>query len=287
MRNIKSAQALKSFEAAARYLSFKCAAEELFVSPTAISHQIKSLERQLNCTLFERKARQVSLTRPGQILFNTLRKAFNDIDDSINEVESYRQRPVVALGLGPIIGTHWLAPRLGDFRTKHQSVDLQLHNIGFTSSSNLQHFDLAIAWGNGYWPSMNAVPFINIRLTPVLSPRLKQPAIESDLLDYPLIHQRDRNAWQQWFRMAKVEQTNKIGGTVIDDSNLVLQTALDGQGVALGILPFVESEINEKKLVMPFDLSMEPDNAYYLICRKSCLRKPEVMQVYEWLCEQM
>jgi len=243
MRNVKSAQALKSFEAAARYLSFKRAAEELFVTPTAISHQIKSLEQQLNCTLFERQSRQVLLTKPGQVLFNTLRKAFDDIDVSITQVESYNQRDVVTLGLGSIIGTRWLAPRLGDFWAKNNSIDLQLHNTAFPTQNNFERFDLAIVWGSGYWPSMEAELFIKIKLTPVLSPCSKQPENESDLLDYPLIHQRDHKAWQQWFDSANVRTTENIVGTVIDDTNLVLQTALDGQGVALGILPFVGSGI--------------------------------------------
>ena len=283
MRQIKSTQALKSFEAAARHMSFKRAAEEMFVTATAISHQIKTLEQQLKCSLFQRQTRQVQLTQQGQILFNTLRKAFDDIDESIRQVESFSQRDVVTLGLGPIIGTRWLAPRLGDFWAQHENIDLRLHQTSFPMHQSLEHFDLAIAWGTGYWPGMEAEPFIDIEFTPVMSPELEQPRSESDLLQLPLIHQKDRKAWRQWFSAADVDQDVQIEGTVIDDSNLVLQAALSGQGVALGVLPFVEADIAEGRLVRPFELAVKPEEAYCLIYRKSSIKKPEVKAVRDWL----
>jgi len=287
MRQIKSIQALKSFEAAARHMSFKRAAEELFVTATAISHQIKSLEQQLNCSLFQRQTRQVQLTQQGQLLFSTLRKAFDDIDESIRQVESFSQRDVVTLGLGPIIGTRWLAPRLGDFWAKHKNIDLRLHQTSFPMHQSLEHFDLAIAWGTGYWPDMEAEPFIDIQFTPVLSPALEQPQNEPDLLQLPLIHQKDRKAWRQWFSAADMDQEISIEGTVIDDSNLVLQAALSGQGVALGVLPFVQADIAEGRLARPFELSIKPKESYYLIYRKGSIRKPEVKTVRDWLVTQV
>ena len=283
MRTIKSTQALKAFEAAARHMSFKRAAEEMFVTATAISHQIKTLEQQLNCSLFDRQTRQVQLTQQSQILFNTLRKAFDDIDESIRQVESFSQRDVVTLGLGPIIGTRSLAPRLGDFWSQHENIDLRLHQTSFPMHQSLEHFDLAIAWGTGYWPDMEAEPFIDIEFTPVLSPELEQPQNETDLLQLPLIHQKNRKAWRQWLSAAGLDQDIQIEGTVIDDSNLVLQAALSGQGVALGVLPFVEADIAEGRLVRSFELAVKPEEAYYLIYRNGSLRKAEVGVLREWL----
>jgi len=233
--------------------------------------------------LFERKTRQVQLTQQGQLLFSTLRKAFDDIDDSVHQVESFSQRDVVTLGLGPIIGTRWLAPRLGDFWAQHGDIDLRLHQTSFPMHQSLEHFDLAIAWGTGYWPDMEAEPFIDIEFTPVLSPDFEQPQNESDLLELPLIHQKDRKAWRQWFTAVDMNQDISIEGTVIDDSNLVLQAALSGQGVALGVLPFVETDIAEGRLLRPFELSIVPEESYYLIYRKSSLKKAEVGAVRDWL----
>jgi DNA-binding transcriptional LysR family regulator len=107
------------------------------------------------------------------------------------------------------------------------------------------------------------------------------------LLDFPLVHQRDRRGWQQWFGAAGIDAPEARFGTVIDDTNLVLQTALNGQGVVLGILPFVEEDISEGRLLRPFDLAVDPGQAYYLIYAKQRLEKPAVRAVRDWLLSQI
>ena len=282
MRQIRSVQALKTFEAAARHLSFKYAAQELCVTATAISHQIKNLEAQLGFVLFKRKVRRIELTDQGYELFNTLRKAFDDIDGTINQIETRSKRDVVTLGLGPIIGARWLAPRLGDFWESHPDIDLRLHHITFPLQKSADLFDLAIAWGDGHWPQMEVTPFIGIKLTPVMSPQLPQPAHAADLLQQVLIHERNRKGWQQWFAQAGVEYDGTTG-TTIDDANLVLQATLNAQGVSLGILPFVGEDLTNGKLVRPFSLAVDPELSYYLIYRKKSLNKPAVEAVRDWL----
>lgn len=286
MRNLRLSS-LKSFESAARNLSFKLAAEELHVTPTAISHQVKSLEQQLDCQLFFRSTRQVQLTTEGQELFTTLKKTFDEIDETAARVKSRRARDVVTLGLGPIIGTRWLAPRLGDFWGQHRDIDLRLHHSAFPMRESIDQFDLAIAWGDGHWPGMQVTPFISIEVTPVLAPGTPIPKQPSDLLDHALIHERDRQGWQQWFHSAGVVPSDDSIGTVIDDANLVLQTALDGQGVALGILPFVEEELLARRLLRPFDLAIDPGKAYYLIHRRKSVDKASVSLVRDWLLGQI
>jgi LysR family glycine cleavage system transcriptional activator len=286
MRNLR-ASSLKAFEAAARYMSFKLAAEELHVTATAISHQIKSLEQQLDCRLFIRKPRQVQLTDEGKELFTTLKRAFDDVDEVASRVKSRRSREVVTLGLGPIIGTRWLAPRLGAFWNQHPDIDLRLHHTNFPMQQSSDQFDLAIAWGDGHWPGMEVIPFISIEVTPVVAPGILQPLQATDLLTRPLIHQRDRQGWQQWFQAAGIERIDDDIGTVIDDANLVLQTVLDGQGIALGILPFIEADLASGRLLRPFELAVDPGKAYYLIYRKSRLDKQAVNSVRRWLSAQI
>lgn len=287
MRKLRSVQALKSFEAAARHMSFKLAAEELYVTATAISHQVKSLESQLDCRLFERRTRQVQLTRQGHELFTTLRRCFDDIDDSVQRIQSQRGREAVTLGLGPIIGTRWLAPRLGDFWQQHRAIDLRLHHSAFPMQNSIGQFDLAIAWGDGHWPGMEVKRFIDIEVTPVLAPVMPQPREATDLLELPLIHERDRRGWREWFGAAGIDDVEDDFGTVVDDANLVLQAALAGQGIALGILPFVEQDLSSGRLNRPFDLAIDPGQAYYLIQRKASLRNPAVKTVRDWLLAQI
>ena len=286
MRDLRLSS-LRAFESAARNMSFKVAAEELHVTATAISHQVKSLEQQLDCRLFLRRPRRVQLTDEGQELFTTLKRAFDDIDEVAGRVRSRRSRDVVTLGLGPIIGTRWLAPRLGDFWNQHRDIDLRLHHTNFPMQQSSGQFDLAIAWGDGHWPGMEAIPFINIEVTPVLAPSLAQPEIPRDLLSYPLIHERDRDGWQQWFRAAGISEVDDEIGTLVDDANLVLQTALDGQGVALGILPFIVQDLAGGRLLRPFELAIDPGKAYYLIYRKHSLDKRAVAAVKNWLTQQI
>ena len=257
-------------------MSFKRAAEELYVTPTAISHQVKALEQRLGCRLFDRRTRQVELTRQGQELYATLRRAFADIDTCLERIHRQGTREVVTLGVGPIVGTRWLAPRLGDFWQQHRDIDLQLHQTAFPLRPEADQFDLAIAWGDGRWPSMRVVPFMQIEVTPVLAPSMAPPARPADLLEYPLLHQRDRQGWRQWFVAAGVATGGNEPGTVVEDANLVLQTALNGQGVALGILPFVNEDIREGRLLRPFDLAIDPGLAYYLIDPKSRRDRPPV-----------
>ncbi len=287
MRKIHSLQSMRHFEAAAKHLSFKLAANELSVTPTAVSHHIKNLEAELDCRLFERKTRRVILTPQGQDLFNALYKSFNEIDEVIARIRSHRERDVVTLGLGSIIGARWLAPRLGDFWNSHPDIDLRLHHTSLPWHQETSHFDLAIAWGDGSWSSSEFVPFIQIQVTPVLSPGLKQPDSIEDLFNYPLIHQGSRNTWRQWFQAAGIDRDVDQSGMVIDDANLVLQAALDGQGVALGILPFVQEELANGRLARAFELSIEPDQAYYLLYRNDRLEKAAVKTVRNWLIEQI
>ena len=287
MREIHSLQSLRHFEAAARHLSFKLAANELSVTPTAVSHHIRNLEAQLDCLLFERKTRQVNLTHQGRDLFNALYKSFNEIDEVIAQIKSHHERDVVTLGLGSIIGARWLAPRLGDFWSRHPDIDLRLHHTALPWHQDTDHFDLAIAWGDGNWTTPEFMPFIQIQVTPVLSPELKPPDTIEDLFDYPLIHEGSRDAWCRWFEAAGVDRGIELTGMVIDDANLVLQAALDGQGVALGILPFVREELTNGRLVRPFELSIEPDQAYYLLYRGDRLGKAAIKTVRDWLIEQI
>ena len=285
--SIPTNQSLRTFEAAARHLSFKLAAQELSVTPTAVSHQIRTLETRLGRRLFERRTREVDLTPAGHELFHTLRKAFNDIDACIDKLTRQNSREVVTLGLGPIIGTRWLAPQLGNFWQQHPDIDLRLHHTPLPLRHSVDNFDLALAWGNGHWPSMNATLFIKIQVTPVMSPSMPLPDQPEQLLHYPLLHQRDRHGWRQWVNAGGVDMAIQDAGTVIDDTNLVLQTALDGQGVALGVLPFIEDDLNEGRLVRPFELAVDPGLAYYLIYSRRKMAKPAARMVRDWLLSRI
>ena len=291
MRQIKSLSTLRTFEAAARHMSFKSAAGELFVTPTAVSHQIRTLEKQLDCLLFERKTRQVLLTKEGHELYVSVQKAFDGIEETTRRISSRTTRDVVTLGLGPIIGSRWLAPRLGQFWAEHSDIDLRLHHSPLPIHQRIEQCDLAIAWGDGNWPTMQVEHLFDIQVTPVFSRcGLFEHATfttPKEILHYPIIHQRDRKGWKQWLAEAGACEGDDITGTVIEDANIVLQIALDGQGLALGILPFINEDIVSGRLTQPFELAVNPGNAYYLIYRQKAFKRNAVKQVRNWITEQI
>jgi LysR family glycine cleavage system transcriptional activator len=279
--------ALRAFEAAARHLSFKDAAAELGLTPTAISHQVKLLEGLSKQRLFIRRTRRVELTEAGQAFAGALTPAFDAIARAYGKLSEDRARQTVTLGAGPLFASRWLAPRLGDLWTKHPEIDLRLHHSPLPVDQQLGQFDLAIAWGRGNWSGVTVEPLLRVEVTPVLSPhgraegcRLGAP---KDLLALPLLHHRNLEGWRQWLAAAGVVLDEPPPGIRFEDANVLLQAALAGQGAALGIVPFIEDELSAGRLIRPFDLAIDPGEAYYLITPEGALDRAAVGLVRDWL----
>ncbi|MGI9391697.1 MAG: LysR substrate-binding domain-containing protein [Boseongicola sp.] len=260
--------AIRAFDAASRHLSFKHAAEELAVTPTAISHQIRQLEKLCRVKLFKRGAKGVSLTSRGRAFATDLRPAIAQIERAYRSLTLSEQRSTVVLGAGPIIASRWLAPRLPLFAASHPEIDLQLLNSPTEIWRRAPDFDVAIVWGHGHWPGLSAEKLLEVSLAPVLTPELAKvlgPLEEpGDLLRAPLLHHRNNSEWTDWFQRANVlEPVSK--GTIIEDTNVLVQAALSGGGVMLGVLDFLSDDIATGRLVCPFHIVLEPAAAYYLV----------------------
>jgi LysR family glycine cleavage system transcriptional activator len=281
--------ALRTFEVAARRLSFKDAAEELCVSATTVSNQIRELERDWRCKLFIRKTRAVVLTDEGRSLSRVLTKAFNDIRA---EVEAYGQstRKTVTLAVGPIFGSRWLVPRLTQFRSDLPNIELILHDSPRITDAAMMDTHLAVDWGEGSWSGLQNYHLMDIMYAPVLSKALmvKRGGLESPkhLARYSIIHQRNRSEWAAWLALAGCAGLALKEEITITDTNMVMHAALEGQGVSLGIFPFVEQELKAGKLVKPFDIELKPTRSFYLLAKPSSERTPEVALVIRWLLDQ-
>lgn len=282
--------ALRAFEAAARHESFKRAAEELCVTPAAVSHQIKLLEQDLGRGLFVRTSREVHLTDTGRVLFDACHSAFGTILDAVARCRVGDSRATVTIGLGPLVGARWLSPRLPAFWSRFPEIDLRLHHTSLAVDFRTSDMDLGIAWGLGDWPNVEAHHLLAISSTPVMSPGYQEahgPFNDpGDLLGNRLLHQRDHQSWVDWFQAADVTDADIRHGTVIEDSNVLLQSAIAGQGVALGNLPFVEDDLAAGRLVQPFDLAVASQRAYHLIYLRGALRDPSLKAVHDWLLEE-
>lgn len=278
--------ALRTFEAAARLQSFKRAAEELCVTATTVSNQVRALERDWNIALFERKPRQLLLTDAGRSLSQVVSQAFADISAEI-ETNINVSKKTITLAIGPAFGSRWLIPRLNRFRHNHPDIELILHHSPRIRDVRELTTDIAVDWGDGGWSGLEATHLLDIVYAPVLSRSLieKRGAITqaADILKFPIIHQFDQSEWRAWFALAGIDDVVIDDETIITDSNVITQAALDGQGVALGIFPLIQNEVDAGRLIRPLPLHLKPKRAYYLLTPPDTRSKAEIDKVCQWL----
>ncbi|SMO94533.1 LysR family transcriptional regulator [Paracoccus laeviglucosivorans] len=262
--------ALRAFEAVARTGSFRAAADSLFVTQPAISHQIKHLEQWLGAPLFDRGGRVPKLTPRGMALARDLTAAFDGI-----EAACHRARPPVSDGALvvaaiPSVAICWLIPRLPRFRAQHPDIQLRVvyahhgHDIDFMTT------DLAFTFANTcpIGEGISAEPFMSGRSVPVASPALVElaPAQLTSrwLLKVGLLHDNDPSGWQTWLSRTGQTVPARLPGTVFEDFNLLRAAALAGQGVALCSLAMIQSDLTEGRLVKLADEAVLEDFDYYL-----------------------
>ena len=278
--------ALRTFEAAARHLSFNNAAEELFVSSTTVSNQIRQLEKDWGCKLFHRKTRAVVLTDSGKSLARVLSKAFGDIRAEV-ELHMVTARKTVTIAVGPIFGSRWLGPRLSKFGKEYPDIDLVVHHGSRITSAEQMTTDIVVDWGMGDWTDLEATKLMEARYSPIVSPKLiaqSGPFIEpSDLTKHTFIHQHDRSEWRNWFAMAGYPNQELQSEIVVIDSNMVQRSVKDGQGVALGVFPFHDRDVEDGTLIKPFDIDLMPDRAFHLLTRINARGRKEVGAVCNWI----
>lgn len=282
-----SLTALRAFETAARHLSFKLAANELNLSATAISHQVRSLEQALGHALFYRQVRRVSLTTEGEELMRTLTPAFKSINATVEKLQQQTSRHTVTLGAGPIFGSRWLAPRLGLFWQQNPDIDLRIHHSPLPVHQQMARYDIAVAWGLGDWQMLQSDLLLRVQVTPVYAPDavFAGDAIHDpkDLLELPLLHYRDQRGWRQWLETMNVRLPKQLPGIIFEDANVQLQAALEGQGIAMGFMPLIADEIAIGRLIQPWPKAVEPIESYYLLYQQGSLNRNPVARVRDWM----
>ena len=287
-RNLPLA-ALRTFESAARHLSFKQAAEELCVSATTVSNQIRRLEQELGCKLFIRRTRAVVLTDAGRSLSRVLSRSLEDIRLEV-ETHMRARRKSVSLAVGPIFGSRWMIPRLDRFGEDLPGIDIELRNSPRITDASMMTADIAIDWGMGQWVGLENTPLFEIVYSPVLSPalaeRLGMPASPEEVARFPVIHQQDRHEWQEWLKVAGCAGMPLTDKATIVDTNVVIQAAIAGQGMALGIFPFCQSEVDSGRLIKPFDIDLTPTRSFHLLTRPGARQRREIDEVCKWMIKE-
>jgi LysR family transcriptional regulator, glycine cleavage system transcriptional activator len=291
MRKLPPLASLRAFEAAVRHLSFKRAAAELAVTPTAVSHQVRQLEDRLGVRLFERQSRQVVATAAAMELYPVLRDGFDAFARALEAVAERRARRSLTLSVTSAFAARWLVPRLGSFRRAHPGLDLRLHASDEPVRLDGRDIDAAIRYGRGPYPGLVALPLVADRFAPVCSPalRLRRRADlkRCQLLHFEWHHRRaDNPTWRRWLEQAGVHDVPADAGLVFSDESHAIQAALAGQGVALLSLLLVAPDLRNGTLVQPFGPVLE-GYRYHLVYAPDAPRRDELAAVGAWLRAEM
>ncbi|KIC20422.1 hypothetical protein RA20_08715 [Leisingera sp. ANG-Vp] len=281
---------MRVFAVAARYGNFKRAAAELSVTPTAVSSQIKSLEAYLGCRLFDRSAQSVTLNETGRQFAEACEAVFARLDKAVQEVRQSASRTSITVGVGALIGSQWLSKRLFSFWQRFPETGLHLqYSPGGVEFSDGQT-DMMLAWGDGRWPGLISEPLLRFKTSPVISPSLlyskPHPARPADMLTLPLLHWKDQFDWLEWFAAMGVETGGRLPGVVIDDSSVLLRAVLSGQGVSLGLLPLIESELRSGQLIRPFKEDFAPSRSYHLVYPPDAMDQLQLKAFRNWIIEE-
>ena len=281
--------ALKAFEASARQLSFTRAAEELFVTQAAISHQIKSLEEFLGIKLFMRKNRALLLSEEGQAYYLDIKEVFNTINDATERLLARGAKGAITVSLQPSFAIQWLVPRLNAFNSLHPDIDVRIKAVDQAESSLTEDVDVAIYYGRGHWADIHAEQLQKEYLVPVCSPLLlqgKKPlSVLEDLVNHTLLHDTSRRDWKRWFKQVGVKATNVNHGPIFSHSSMVVQAALHGQGIALAHSFLAKPDIDAGRLICPFEEVLENKNSYYVVCRERQVDLGKIAAFREWVLD--
>ncbi len=289
-RKLPPLNALRAFEAAGRHLSFSKAAEELHVTPAAISHQIKGLEEWLGVRLFRRLNRQILLTDAGQRYLPGLREGFDSLAVATDRVVAHQSSGALTLSAMSSFSAKWLVPRLPRFRERHPDIDIRLSTNDSLVDFSREDFEVAIRFGRGNWPGVEAIWLLSEDIFPVCSPTLlagdKPLHRPEDLAFHTLLHDDFYIDWQMWLQAAGLEGINPDQGPAFSDSSFVLQAAIDGQGVALARSVLAQADLAAGRLVRPFDVSLPAGYAYYLVYPSAYADRPKILAFREWLLDE-
>lgn len=285
-RRLPSLSALRAFEAAARHLSAKRAAEELSVTPTAISHQLRQLEENLGVVLFVRRPRQLVLTAQGQTLLAVLSDSFDAIAEVVAKLRRPSARHSVTLSTTPAVAARWLLPWVCLLRDAHPDIDLSIQVSHEWVALDGIVADMAIRYGEGPWPGLVAEKLFDNIFIPVCSPMLglQEPA---ELVRHTLLHFSSPKAvapvdWAAWQRQVQVPGLDVSAGLLFSDETHTITAALDGQGVALMSRQLFEEELRQGRLVQPFgpEIKTAP---FHLVYPRERLEEPAIAAVRDWV----
>jgi LysR family transcriptional regulator, glycine cleavage system transcriptional activator len=284
-RRLPPLNSLRSFESAARLLSFTKAADELSVTQSAVSHQVKALEDWAGLPLFRRDGRQVALTEAAAKFLPAVTTALDQLALAGRKLQAVDPgQGWLTVAVMPSFAAKWLVPRLTDFREKHPNVDVWIATFESQTGALGPDVDVAIRYGRGDWPGLTSVKVLSEELYPVCAPKLaEQLKVPADLAKMTLLHDEMREDWGMWLRAAGVTTVDATRGPGFDDSGLLIQAAIEGLGVALGRSVLVKGDLQAGRLIRPFTPSIMAEFAFYLVYLPETEAAPKIKAFRDWL----
>lgn len=290
-------EALRAFDAAARHLSFTRAAEELFVTQSAVSKQVIALESALAVRLFERKTRALALTAAGGRLQRATATAFAELRAAAAELRD-GDEPTITLSTTQAFASFWLIPRLADFRRRHPGIDIRISADTRLVDLERGRFDAAVRYLQDRHAPANALRLFGDTVLPVVSPTLLKKsaaplAKPADLAHHVLLVYEDDEqrrpwlSWPVWLEMAGVADLRPAGSIAFNQYETAIRAAVDGQGVALATLALVADLLRQGKLLAPLPQRFSNPRSYYLLLSERAVANPAVEPFRQWLASQV
>jgi len=295
---LPSLNGLRAFEATARHMSFQAAAEELSVTPSALSYQVRSLEDSLGVKLFKRLNRAIELTHAGERLYPGVRDGFRQFELALDRMKPETPDNILVLSTGPAFAAKWLTPRVYRFVDRHPELEIRISANLKLSDLAAEQIDLGVRYGNGKYPGLEVERLCAEWVTPMISPRLLAeagPIVEpKDLARLPLLHDGSMEAWpdtpkwKEWFEAARVEGVDPDKGLRFNHADHAFDAAIEGAGIVMGRSVLCSGDLRHGRLLTPFPhIRLDTGLYYHLVYLPGDRDKPKIRAVRDWILEEM
>lgn len=284
--------ALKAFESAARHLNFTKAADELFVTQAAVSHQIKLLEDFLNIQLFHRKNRVLELTELGLQYFDEIRPLLEQIAKATDKIRSKNNRQILTISVPQTFGMHWLVPRLSKFHERFPHIEVRIKGVDQDEAQLGKEIDVAIYYGLGKWENVESIRLTEAPLVILASPKfLEENPLKSpkDLIGKTLLHVFSRNKWKrtiEYFGLSEQIDVEEIG-PIFSHTFMALQAALYQQGIAIANKTIAQHELEQGNLIEPFSTGLNDEKSFYVVYPSQISDNPKVQHFVDWITKEI
>ncbi|MBN4664638.1 transcriptional regulator GcvA [Pandoraea nosoerga] len=290
LRRLPNLSALRAFEAAARLESFSRAAEELFVTHGAISHQIRALEQELGTTLFARNGKRISITPTGRQYALSIRAALGDIAQATRKLQAgTRSERRLVLTTMPSFASRWLTPRIGRFIDRHPELEVELRCSAELVDFERDDVDVALRMGKGNWPGLHIEKVLEDVFFPACSPTYNNGRLPRTAEEFrrSTLLRSEGEPWAPWFAAAGFDLPEPSQGMMYQDSGMLSQAAIVGQGVALVRRSLAVGDIMAGRLVRLSDVDTPCEWDYYFVCPPGVLETQRLQAFRTWFLEEL